>query len=83
MSTSLGFAKARVNWPKRLLLTLLGGGLLLIGILMIFLPGPAFVFVPAGVTLLALEYEFARGWLLRVRRCLSAHARGRRFREKN
>ena len=69
-----------VNWPKRLILTLLGGGLLLIGVLMIFLPGPAFVFVPAGLALLALEYEFARRWLLGVRRWLSAHARSRRLR---
>lgn len=72
-----------VNWPKRLILTLLGGGLLLIGILMIFLPGPAIVFVPAGLALLALEYEFARRWLLGVRRWLSAHARNRRLRIDN
>ncbi|MCJ7815071.1 MAG: PGPGW domain-containing protein [Xanthomonadales bacterium] len=83
MNTSPGFAKARVSWPKRMLLTLLGGGLLLIGILMIFLPGPAFVFVPAGLALLALEYEFARRWLHRARRWLSAHARDRRLRNKS
>jgi hypothetical protein len=66
-----------------MLLTLFGGGLLLLGILMIFLPGPAFVFVPAGLALLALEYEFARRWLHAARRWLSAHARSRRWRRNN
>jgi uncharacterized membrane protein YbaN (DUF454 family) len=80
MTDSRGSAVITVNWPKRLMLTILGGALLLIGILMIFLPGPAFVFVPAGLALLALEYEFARRWLLGVRRWLSEHARNRRRR---
>gem|GEM_PF-6890390 len=37
-----------------------GSGLLLAGIAMIVLPGPAFVFIPAGLAVLATQYAWAR-----------------------
>jgi hypothetical protein len=36
---------------------------LLIGIAMIVLPGPAFVVIPVGLAILATEYAWARRWL--------------------
>jgi len=54
---------------------------LLVGVAMIVLPGPAIIFIPAGLALLAVEYDFARNWLLRMRRWLSSRARRRRMPE--
>jgi len=72
---------SQVNWPKRVILSVLGGLLLLAGIVMIVLPGPAIIFIPAGLALLAVEFDFARNWLLRMRRWLSSRARRRRMPE--
>ena len=72
---------SQINWPKRVILSVLGGVLLLGGIVMIILPGPAIIFIPAGLALLAVEYDFARNWLLRMRRWLSSRARRRRMPE--
>jgi hypothetical protein len=71
----------QVNWLKRITLSVLGGALLLVGVAMIVLPGPAIIFIPAGLALLAVEYDFARNWLLRMRRWLSSRARRRRMPE--
>jgi hypothetical protein len=73
----------KVNWPKRVLMTCLGASLLILGLAMVVLPGPAIIFVPAGLALLALEYDFARRWLLAFRRWLSSHSRARRLRHRN
>jgi len=72
---------SQVNWPKRIIISVLGGTFLLLGVVMIVLPGPAIVFIPAGLALLAVEYDFARNWLLRMRRWLSSRARRRRMPE--
>lgn len=37
--------------------------MLLIGIAMIILPGPAIVVIPIGLAILATEYAWARHWL--------------------
>lgn len=73
----------QVNWPKRIIISVLGGALLLLGVVMMVLPGPAIIFIPAGLALLAIEYDFARNWLLRLRRWLSSRARRRRMPELN
>ena len=46
---------------------ILGGVVLLAGIAMIFLPGPAFIVIPLGLTILALEFNWARNYLHRAR----------------
>jgi tellurite resistance protein TerC len=43
-----------------------GGTVLLIGIAMIILPGPAFVVIPAGLGILAVEFAWARRLLERI-----------------
>jgi tellurite resistance protein TerC len=44
-----------------------GMTVLLIGIAMIVLPGPAVVVIPIGLAILATEYAWARHWLQIVR----------------
>lgn len=50
---------------RRLIITVVGLSVLVIGILMIFLPGPAIVFVPLGLIILSAEWAWARQLLKR------------------
>ena len=52
---------------RRVVVAIIGGTVFVIGILLIVLPGPAFVVIPAGLAILAIEFEWSRRWLGRVR----------------
>ncbi|HEX7516650.1 MAG TPA: HAD-IC family P-type ATPase [Chthoniobacterales bacterium] len=52
---------------RRLAVTILGFGTLLAGIVMLVFPGPAIVFIPLGLSILATEFAWARNWLSRTR----------------
>lgn len=49
---------------------ILGGTVLLLGVAMIVLPGPAFIVIPAGLAILAIEFAWARRWLRSARAIL-------------
>jgi len=68
---------------RRLVVILLGGSLLLIGVALIFLPGPAFVVIPAGLAILSLEFAWARRFLLKIRARISEQQRKMRMRDLN
>jgi tellurite resistance protein TerC len=53
---------------RRIAVAIIGGSVLFIGILMIVLPGPATLVIPAGLAILALEFAWARRWLRKIRR---------------
>jgi len=44
-----------------------GGTVLLVGVALIVLPGPAFVVIPVGLAILGLEFAWARRWLRKVK----------------
>jgi hypothetical protein len=46
---------------------MIGGTVVAVGVLMIVLPGPAFVVIPAGLAILGLEFACARRWLRQLR----------------
>jgi tellurite resistance protein TerC len=46
---------------------LIGGTVVLLGIALLVLPGPAFIVIPAGLGILALEFAWARRWLRKAR----------------
>lgn len=48
---------------RRVVVAGIGGSVVLIGVALIVLPGPAFVVIPAGLGILSLEFAFARRWL--------------------
>ncbi len=48
---------------KRVVIAVVGGTLLALGIALIVLPGPAFLVIPAGLAILAIEFAWARRWL--------------------
>ena len=52
---------------RRIAIGILGGSVLIVGILMIVLPGPAFVVIPVGLGILSLEFAWARSWLKKAR----------------
>ena len=51
---------------RRLIVLVVGTTVLLVGVAMIVLPGPAFVVIPAGLAILATEFVWARRLLERV-----------------
>ena len=55
---------------KRLVVAVVGGTLLALGIVLIVLPGPAFLVIPAGLAILAIEFAWARRWLRSARALL-------------
>ncbi len=58
----IGFKQAR-----RIAILVIGSTVVLVGVVMIFLPGPGSLVIPAGLSILALEFVWARRWLARVR----------------
>lgn len=54
-------------WARRLVVGVIGGTVVLVGIALIFLPGPAFVVIPVGLGILGLEFAWARRLLKRAR----------------
>jgi tellurite resistance protein TerC len=52
---------------KRLIIFIIGGTVVLIGIAMIVLPGPAIVVIPAGLAILATEFVWAKNLLHKVK----------------
>lgn len=52
---------------RRVAVAVIGGTTLVIGIVMIVTPGPAFLVIPLGLAILAVEFAWARVWLNRIR----------------
>ena len=56
------FKKAR-----RIIVAVVGTTVILIGIALIVLPGPAFIVIPIGLAILGTEFAWARRWLKKGR----------------
>jgi tellurite resistance protein TerC len=52
---------------RKLIVALIGGTVVLIGIALIVLPGPAFIVIPVGLAILATEFAWARSALARAK----------------
>jgi tellurite resistance protein TerC len=62
---------------KRVIVSVVGATVLLIGIALLILPGPAFIVIPVGLAILATEYAWARRWQRKARRMASNVVSGR------
>jgi uncharacterized protein (TIGR02611 family) len=62
---------------KRVIVSVIGATVLLIGIALLILPGPAFIVIPVGLAILATEYAWARRWLRKIRGIASNVVSGR------
>jgi uncharacterized protein (TIGR02611 family) len=52
---------------RRIIIGVIGGTVLLIGVALIVLPGPAIVVIPVGLAILATEFAWARRYLQKAR----------------
>ncbi|MGH8491386.1 MAG: PGPGW domain-containing protein [Gammaproteobacteria bacterium] len=48
---------------RRMVVGVVGATVVLLGIAMIVLPGPAFIVIPIGLAILGIEFAWARRWL--------------------
>lgn len=57
------------GWQKarRIARTFFGGALMILGVILIPLPGPGMLVMLLGLGVLATEYEWARRWMTRLR----------------
>jgi tellurite resistance protein TerC len=55
---------------RRILISLVGGTVLLIGVALILLPAPSTLIIFVGLAILALEFTWAKSWLGKVRASL-------------
>ena len=72
-------SKTTMQRIKRIVVTVVGGTVLALGIALIVLPGPAFIVVPGGLAILAIEFAWARRWLHSVRAILPLGSKGDLF----
>lgn len=61
---------------RRIAVALVGGTVLLIGVALLVLPGPAFIVIPVGLAILGLEFAWARHWLTQIKARVAAASRG-------
>jgi tellurite resistance protein TerC len=52
---------------RRIVVGVIGTSVVLVGVAMLVLPGPAFIVIPAGLAILSIEFAFARRWLKTLR----------------
>jgi tellurite resistance protein TerC len=52
-----------LRYARRIIILIVGMTVLLIGVALIVLPGPAIVVIPIGLAILATEFAWARHWL--------------------
>ena len=64
---------SRLGWDllptmlRRFIVAVIGGTIVLIGIALLVLPGPAFIVIPLGLLILGSEFAWARRLLRRAR----------------
>ena len=58
---------ADIPHVRKLFVGVVGTTVLLIGLALLVLPGPAFVVIPLGLAILATEFVWARRWLDKAR----------------
>jgi uncharacterized membrane protein YbaN (DUF454 family) len=59
---------------KSLLIVITGFTCLLLGVVLVILPGPAIIFLPLGLALLSTRFNWAKVWLKRCQRWMKKSA---------
>jgi putative membrane protein len=62
--------RLKLHPAHKLVVAVVGGSVVLVGIAMLVLPGPAILVIPLGLAILATEFFWARRWLKRARALL-------------
>jgi len=79
----LRLMKGTLGQAKRAVTAIVGATVLLIGIALVVLPGPAFVVIPVGLAILASEFLWARKLLEAVRSRLERWKQGKENPDSN
>mgnify|MGYP005833497381 FL=1 len=58
---------------KKIVVAVVGGTVLVLGLALLVLPGPAVLVIPVGLAILATEFVWARRWLRRTRGMVHRH----------
>lgn len=53
---------------RRLVILVIGSSIVILGLALLFLPGPAFIVIPAGLAVLATEFVWAKRLLRKARK---------------
>ena len=61
------FLHATYKTGRRIVIAVVGMTVLIVGVLMLVTPGPAFIVIPAGLGILSLEFVWARRWLHKLK----------------
>lgn len=56
---------------RQIVIAVIGGTVVIAGVIMLVTPGPALVFIPLGLGILAIEFAWARQWLNKLKGNLS------------
>ena len=64
------FDYKNIKTIKRIIITIIGFTVLIVGMAMIVLPGPAFIVIPLGLAILASEFLWARRLLKKIKNTL-------------
>jgi len=59
--------RSTIKGIRKLIVGIVGFTILFIGLLLIFLPGPAFIIIPAGLGILATEFVWAKNLLTKFK----------------
>ena len=71
----------KFTWLRRSVVAVIGFTVLLIGLAMVVLPGPAVIVIPLGLAILATEFVWARRLLEKARASIAS--RGPRKKEQS
>lgn len=58
---------ASYRQARKTVILLLGSSVLIVGVAMVLLPGPAMLVIPLGLAILGLEFAWARRWLAKIK----------------
>lgn len=56
-----------LTWGRKTAVSIIGGTVVLSGLVMLFIPGPGLLVIPAGLSILGLEFLWARSFLKRMK----------------
>lgn len=56
---------------RRIVVTVVGVTIVLLGAIMLVTPGPALIVIPIGLAILSIEFAWARLWLKKLRESFS------------
>lgn len=65
--TNGGIGSSAWRVARRVAVGVVGSIVLGVGLVLLVTPGPAFVVIPIGLGILAIEFDWARRWLDRVK----------------